>query len=188
MRLVIESQPYKIGIQTRNAKLDMKTTKPVLELKTEQAKVQIETTKPQIQIDQKQCFSESGLKGIFELNAENAASSVSEMYASVGRIAEQGNEMTRIESGGNAIADQAYYNAYEQFNKDFNMGTMPKSRPKISLIRGTVSLSVKGGTVSGNFKKGEVESNYSAGKVEIYALQQKEFKMRFEPTKIDQKV
>lgn len=187
MRLVIDHQPARIGINTQNAQLTRSTTLPKIELKTEQAKVDVKITLPKVQIDQKQCFAESGLKGILQLASENASNAVGEMYASVGRIAEQGNALTDIHNGGNPIADQAYYNAYDQFDKDFNLVTMPKSRPKITLVRGELRLQVKGGTVEKNFVKGENNAEYQPGKVEIYMLQKRQFEMRFEKTSIDLK-
>lgn len=187
MRLVVESQPARIGMQTRNASVQRQTTLPKVELQTEQARVEVESTLPKIQIDQRQCFSESGLKGILELTAENAANSVSEMYASIGRIAEQGNALTEIQNGGNVIADQAYYNAYDQFLKDYNLVTMPKSRPKITLQEGAINLKVKGGTVSKNYVKGEIQTEYNPGKVEIYMLQERMFNLRFEKSQLDMK-
>lgn len=187
MRLVINSQPALIGINTQNAQLTRTTTLPKIELKTEHAKVQVETTLPKLQIDQKQCFAESGLKGILQLASENASDSVSKMYEGVGIAAEQGNALTDIHLGGNPIADQAYYNAYDQFLREFNMVTMPMSRPKITLIRGTINLQVKGGTVQKNYVKGELNSEYQPGKVEIYMLQKRQFELRFEKTQLDLK-
>lgn len=187
MRLTIESQPAKLGMNTQNASVQRQSTLPRIDLETEQAKVEMTSTQPKIQIDQRQCFSESGLKGILELSAENAANAVSTMYASVGRIAEQGNALTDIQNGGNPIAEQAYYNAYDQFATDYNMVTMPKTRPKITLQEGRVNLNVRGGTVNENYVKGEIKTEYQAGKVEIYMLQERMFQMRFEQSQFDQK-
>lgn len=187
MRLMIDSQPAKLGMITHNAQLNYKTTLPKVELQTDEIQVQLESTQPKITIDQKQCFSESGLKGILELSLENASKASGLMYESVGRIAEQGNALTDIHLGGNPIADQAYYNAYDQFQNEFNMVTMPRTRPDIKLIRGHVNINFKGGTVNKKFVPGELDLQYNPGKVEIYMLQERQFNMRFEKSKFDMK-
>lgn len=169
IRLTASTTPYLIGMSTTPAKLNMRTTQPKVELHQEHGKVMIQTTAPKITIDQSQCFSESGLKGILELTRDMANESVSIMNESVGRIAEQGTELTNIHLGGNPIADQASYNAYDQFSHEFNMVTMPTSRPNIQLVRGTVRIQATGGKVDAKLIRGEVATDYSPGKVEIYA-------------------
>ncbi len=187
MLLVIESQSAQIGIKTQNAVVNRQTSLAKNSLKTEAPKLEIESTLPQIQIDQSQCFSESGLKNVFELTSENAAMSVQLMYQSIGRVAEQGNELTNIQNGGNTIAEQANYNAYGQFEKEFGMVTMPRSRPKISVREGTTTVNVTKGTVNNNLLEGKINSEYNPGKVNIYLIQERNLKMRFEPSQLDLK-
>ena len=188
MELSIRSKPALLGIQTQNAQVKLHNAPPILELKTEKAELNMQVTLPKVEIDQKQCFSESGLKGILELSSENVRDAVSQMYASVGRIAEQGNALTDIHTGGNPIADQAYYNAYDQFDKDYNMVTMPKSRPKITVIEGKVNLNPTQGKITATPRLTKPELDYQPGKVDIYLRQKADLQIDFKPSKLDMKV
>lgn len=187
MGLSITSKPALIGMETQNARLSWKNELPVVELETQNVELNMQTTLPKIKIDQSQCFSESGLKSISELNAENAQRAVSDMYQSIGRIAEQGNELTNFHNGGNVIAEQGYYNAYTQFEKDFNMVTMPRSRPVITLERGEVTMNPTVPRVIANLKMAKLDAQYQPGKVDIYLRQKPELNITYTP-KLDVKV
>jgi hypothetical protein len=187
MRLSINSQQAVLGIQTQNAQYNMRNELPKVEIETKAAELNMSVTLPTIEIDQRQCFSESGLKGVLELATENVQNAVQIMYASIGRIAEQGNELTNIQNGGNVIADQAVYNAYEQFATDYNMVTMPRSRPKITVREGKISTNPTAAEFRNKPRLTKPEIDYQAGKVTIYMLRESSLKIRFEPTQFDQK-
>lgn len=171
MRLVMQSQPAILGYRTNNAQTKMHTAQAKLELEIQDSKLEMTSELPKIQIDQSQCFSESGLKSSRELTAENAANALQQMQASVGRIADQGNQMANIGTGANVIAEQAYFNAYDQFATDYNMVTMPKSRPKITVIEGRINFSANRAKVVGTPRLSKPEIDYTPGKVE-YSMQQ----------------
>lgn len=184
MGFSITSKPALLGMETKNAKLTWKSELPVVELESKDVNLNMEVTLPKIRIDQSQCFSESGLKSIRELNAENAQRSVSDMYESIGRIVEQGNELTNFYSGGNVIADQGYNNAYTQFDKDYNMVTMPRSRPNITLERGKVSINPTKPEIIATPRLSKIDAEYQPGKVDIYLRQKPSINIEYEP-KID---
>lgn len=187
MRMVVNAQPALIGLQTHNAQMNLKSPLPKIEIETTPGSLNAHITLPKIEIDQSQCFSESGLKGPLELIAENATNSVSAMYESVGRIAEQGDQLTIINKNANPIAEQAFYNAFDQFERDFNMVTMPKSRPKITLIEGKVTFDPTPTKVNISAKLTKPEMNYQPGKVEVYLRQKNSIDIRFEGLNLDLK-
>lgn len=188
MRLVVDAQPALIGIRTTSAQLNMRSEQPLVEIHTEPSNLNAHNTLPKIEIDQSQCFSESGLKGILELTADNAAYSVQAMQESVGRIAEQGDELTNFAGGGNVIAEQAGYNAFDQFARDWNMVTMPQSRPKITLIEGGVKFDPVSAKVTFNAKLTKPEIDYQPGNVEVYLRQKDQINIHFEGLNLDMKV
>lgn len=188
IKLTMQSQPALIGMQTTPGKQSIKQELPVMEIKQEHAKVEIETSLPKVEIDQRQCFSESGLKSIFELNNDNAANSVNLLQASIGRIVDQGNQLAAIGSGsGNVISEQASYNAFDQFDKDFNMATMPQSRPEIKVTLGTLDLNVTGGKAIMTPRLKDPEINYEPGKVSIYLKQMNSLTITAEGSVFDKK-
>ncbi len=187
MRIVMQSQMAQLGIQTKNAQAKLHNEQAVVEIETTPAQLNMKTELPKIEIDQSQCFSESGLKGILELSNENSKNAVQLMYSSIGRIVEQGNQLTNFYEGGNAIADQAYYNAYDQFDKEFNMVTMPQSRPKIAVREGSVNTNYSRGTLKLSPRLTKPELDYTPGKVDIYLKQKNELRISVEGQKFDLK-
>lgn len=185
-RLSMSSQQAQIGIQTQRPQLNHQSSMTTLEIKQEQVLLKMETTLPKVTIDQSQCFSESGLKSIMELIAENASYGVSKMQESVGRIAEQGNQLADIgRTAEGAIQSQGVYNAFDQFAVDYNMVTMPKSRPQITLQRGYVNAKPEGGTVQITPKPGSLDLKYVEGKIEFYLKQKNSLNIQVEGGTID---
>lgn len=171
LRIQIQSTPALLGMDSKPAALDIRQKKADQELSAPLPRVQMESRLPKVQIDQSQCFSESGLKGSSELTTDNANYAIQKMYESIGRIADQGTQLSNIHEPDDKIVSQAYYNAYDQFDRDYNMVTMPRSRPKISVIEGKVDLSVVGGNVEHQVRINKPEIGYQAGKLDIYLRQ-----------------
>lgn len=186
MRIVMQSKMALLGMQTTNAQANLHNAQPVVEMETTPGELNMKVDLPKVEIDQRQCFSESGLKGVLELSSDNVKEAVQLMYASVGRIAEQGNQLTNFHEG-NAIAEQAYYNAYDQFDNEFNMVTMPMSRPQITVKEGKVNLSPTQARLKFTPKLTKPELDYKPGKVDIYLRQKNELRISVEGQNIDLK-
>lgn len=188
MRLEMRSQNAYIGIETKNATISLEQPKASVDIKTEQPKVHIESTLAKVQIDQSQCFSESGLKSIFELISDNSNRAMSQMLSNAGRIADEGNQMADVTSGADVVAENADYNAFGQFSGEFGMVTMPKSRPKIRVIEGNNNINFSGGTVDINVRLNKVRVDYSPGKVNISLRQKNSLEITVIGDKFDIKV
>ena len=182
--LRITTTPAKLNIQTTNAKLEITNPKfPYGELEIEHPKIEMRTKLPKVNIDQYQCFAEAGRMGNLDLSRDNSSYSKSQMMQSIGKIVEQGNQMADFHQG-DPIPDQANYNAYEQFVRDWNIDTIPKSRPTITLDPGNVDIQLQRGSVRMNSKQQKPSYNYSPGKVDIYLAQKNSIEINF----IDEKV
>lgn len=188
MRLEMRSQNALIGIDTQNANRTLQQPKADVEIKTEQGKVQVESTLPKVKIDQRQAFSESGLKGILQLATEFAKNAIAEMHRSAGRITDEGNQMADIASGGDVAAENADHNAFGQFDNEFGMVTMPKSGPNIEVEEGQTDIKVTGGTVDINVRVNKVITDYSPGKVNISLRQRNSLEITVVGDKLDIKV
>lgn len=189
MSIQITTQRAILGWNTNNAKLDisgngasnilkMSTTKPMVMLKTE---------KPQIQIDQSQCFAEAGLMSISDLIADNAEYGKQKVSEGISRIVEQGNQLAAIENGGDPITEQAQSNAYDMFEHEFVYTTIPKSRPKIDFIRGTVDAQLQEGKVNNETQFKKLDVNYTPGKVEYFMKQYQSINISFTGNNLDVK-
>ncbi len=169
--LSMRTTPFKLSMQTVNARQEIKSNHNVLSLKTEQPRLEMHTTQPKVMIDQSQCFAESGSKTIMQLIAENASYSRSMAIQGIGRIVDQGNQMANFHVKSDPIPDQADYNAYGQFEKAFNMQTATGTLPKTTLIRGKVDIRFIAGRVINNTVAQKPQITYQPGKVNINVAQ-----------------
>lgn len=167
-RLQIQTTPIKMAYQTQNAQVNIENPKgPLLDMQIEHVKVNMKSTAPKVLIDQSACFSEAGLKSNGELIADNATYGRSKALEGIGKIVDQGNQMADVHKG-NPIPEQASYNAYDQFLREWNMVTMPRSRPKIDVVEGRVDIDVQEGRVVNNSVYKPPQINVTPGKVDIY--------------------
>ncbi len=104
------------------------------------------------------------------------------------RRVSQGNQMIDIHKDFNPISQQADYNAFELFNKQFTFETMPKSRPKIELKEGKPHIEVHKGRVNFDVKVNKPIINYSRGSVEIYLRQKNSIDIQYVGKEVDKKV
>ena len=93
----------------------------------------------------------------------------------IAKVASDGDVLAAIENGGNPIAYFAERDAYPE--KEFNMVTMPRSRPRFEVI-GDIRFNVQPGGVRYDVEPGEMEIEATRPEIDIY-LRQKPF-VKFE--------
>lgn len=173
MKLMIRTQPAILGWDTKNAKQTTPSIpKEKLELDIQEPEMEMTSTRPIVNIDQEQCFNESGLKNNKAFLDDMVARSQQAVMDGIAHRVEDGNALMAIESGQDAIAEQASYNAWERFYHEFGLVTMPRSRPVITVENGDVEYNFKRGSV--NILNGPFEldkGTYEAGKVAYYMKQ-----------------
>ncbi len=160
----------KIGIQTTKARLDIEgnSVQNTLRLERDKGSLEMTSKKPQIKIDQSACFAESGRKGMVAFREDMVSYAHSVLTRGVARIIDQGNEAIEIQNGQDVVAEQADYNAFGIFEQEFGYGTMPSSRPTITLDRGTLNYSFQRDRVRNVTEKSSLSTTYQRGKVEFY--------------------
>ena len=108
-----------LQIQTTSAKLGLQITKPVQQIEQPKATQQIEqpaailemsTTRPQLSLDTTENRADLDLKSVFRRSSENAQYGMQQVAEGTGRRAQEGQQLMKIENGGNAIADIAKQN------------------------------------------------------------------------------
>lgn len=187
MALEIRTTPALIAIRTTPGKQSIEQPRAEVEGSISLASVRIEGTLPKVKIDQNQTFNESGLKDIKTFSSDNVNFAYQKMQESIGRIAEQGTQMTDIHLGGDAIADQASYNAYGQFEHEFGMVTMPRTKPVVTVVKGTLDITVNEGQNNTKVVAKKVISSYERGKVETYLQQKKSISIKYLGERVDLK-
>jgi hypothetical protein len=163
LRLNIEQTSAKLALNIQAPFLEMSTTQPQIQIETEAATLEIRQPNGVLEIDQYPSRASYGYKNVFDQTrqlAEEARQTVLEM---IGRVAQNGDRMARIESGENAIAaisEEESYSPPPQVEitpvarpiiryhvraPEFNSTT---GRVDVSLQRGTVETHLRWGTVS----------------------------------------
>jgi hypothetical protein len=175
--LGINSTPSKISIVQPKADFEMSIEHPILEIHTEQIKVQI---------DQQQCFNESGLKDFATLTRDNAAEAKQAVFEGIARRVGEGNRMADIKNSSDAIAEIAFSNSFTQHV--FDIVSMPKSRPQIDFIGGTVDITVHEGSVNINSNINMPIIDVQVGDVEIFSKQYPDVKIEYLRNKLDELV
>jgi len=188
MALQIRTTPAILGHNTIKPQLSIEQPKAQVEGSISFAKVQIETTLPKVTIDQDQAFNESGLKNMTAFSEDYVNFAKQKMQESTGRIAEQGNQLTDIHLGGDRIADQALYNAFDQFYHEFGMVTIPRSGAQIDVIEGQVNTSVVEGQITGKIRAQKPIIDHQQGRVERYMEQYNSISIKYLGEKVDLQV
>ncbi|MFT9494655.1 DUF6470 family protein [Anaerosolibacter sp.] len=185
MSLRISTTPALIGINRIPGKLDIQQPMVEMELNIEHPRVEIDTEPARVQIDQSQCFAEAGLKNFLDLTTDNAAYARQKSLEGIERVVRQGNELAAIHIEGNPIADQAEENSVFWNNREFNFDLIPKSRPKIDSIGGTVDVKLIEGKIDPQVKAQKPIINFTPGNVEIYLRQKNSIQIEYIGNKLD---
>ncbi|MDX8363822.1 DUF6470 family protein [Cytobacillus sp. IB215665] len=122
-----------IRLQSISAQIELKANQPQqrmeqpkaeLSIQQPQADVNIETIKGKLTIDQTQAWEDMDLKHISKRIEEAANLGYQDWLDGIARRAQQGDELMKIELGGNPIAKQAKENSQDPMY-DFNIGYIP---------------------------------------------------------------
>ncbi len=185
MALEIRTTQALVGVNRTPAKLSIEQPKAEVDGSISLPKIKVEGTLAKIKINQTQCFNESGRKSVEAFSADYVNFAKQKMQESIGRIAEQGNQLTDIHLGGNPIADQGASNAYDQFEHEFGMVTMPRSRPQIDVIEGTLDIKVEEGEITGKVRAKQPILNHDKGNIEFYLKQKNSISIKYLGENVD---
>jgi hypothetical protein len=177
-----------IRLESTFAKIAIKTTPPVQEIKQPPAELnlqqppaemKIETTPAKLTIDQTKAWEDMDLKHIFRRIEEFAQQGYEDWLEGIARVSRQGDELMRIEDGGNPIAEQAKENSEDPIY-DFNIGWIPSLfSVKTNFEPAKVHIDVKFNKPINNTKISKSIINYTPGKVTIDLAQRNSLKIDF---------
>jgi hypothetical protein len=177
-----------IRLQSTFAKIAIETTPPVqeikqipaeLDLQQPPAEMKIETTPFKLTIDQTKAWEDMDLKHIFRRIEEFAQQGYEDWLEGIARVSRQGDELMRIEDGGNPIAEQAKENSEDPIY-DFNIGWIPSLfSVKTHFEPAKVHIDVKVNKPINNTKINKPIINYTPGKVTIGLAQRNSLKIDF---------
>lgn len=140
----------------------------LVNIRTEKPKLDMEHKLGQIHIDQSQCRAEAGLKGEVDFRVDNASYGQSVYAKGVARIVDDGNQFIEIQNGVDMIAEQADYNAFGMFEREFGYVAIPQSKPKITVDPATKNYRFTPGRVHIEDTGKKVQVSYTPGKFSYY--------------------
>ncbi|MDM5332433.1 DUF6470 family protein [Ureibacillus composti] len=166
----------KLQLQSSKALLELNIQKPVqeiqqpkadLDLQQPKAKLTIETTKSKLTIDSFLAREDMGFKSTIRRTAEIAQQGKEEALDGIGRTAQEGNQMMRIENGGNPIASIAKSRGRQPYS-GLGIKFIPSSDSvKIHFEPGRVDIKVELHKVINNTTINKPIHNYTPGKVKV---------------------
>jgi hypothetical protein len=138
-----------IRLQSTFAQTELQIQKPVQQIQQPRAELSMEQPKAELTmqrtpgrltIDQTQAREDMDLKSVARRIEEAAQLGRQDWLEGLARVAQDGNEMMRIEHGGGAIVRQAKRNS-EGAPKEFNIGWIPSHfSVKINYEPGSVDI------------------------------------------------
>ncbi|EHQ91633.1 DUF6470 family protein [Desulfosporosinus youngiae] len=168
LRINISTQPFRADYTINNAKLNLQTTRPEVQIETTPATVEIRQPQGELTIDQTPCRYSIGLKNIADFVRDNAALGRQTALETIGRIAQEGDQLARTQSKTNAIAD---ISASSAAGKALDITYAHIASPEIHFQANPVQFSPKEGNVDFTPRPGTVQGDYQPGSVDIRITQ-----------------
>lgn len=169
----LQSQQALISYATINAKQTIQQPKAELDIQQPPAQMTINRTPSKLTIDQTAAREAVNIKSIRMQMKEYADNGHQEILQGIARRVQQGDQLMKIENGGNALVLQAKQNS-ERPEKQFNIGFIPPFfSVKMHYKPTQIDIDWQINKVINNTKTNKPILDYEAGKVEV-GLRQKE--------------
>nr|WP_042350839.1 DUF6470 family protein [Bacillus massiliigorillae] len=169
----MQSQQALISLQTRNAIMEQQQPAAQLDIQQPPAEMTIDRTPSKLTIDQSAAREAIDLKSIAKRIEEFAENGRQDWLQGIARRTQEGEELLKIENGGNPIANQAKQ-VSERSEKQFNIGFVPPLfSVKLHYEPTKLDINWNVNKVINNTKINKPTLDYTPGEVEV-GLRQKE--------------
>lgn len=156
-----------IKVSRQPSKLEIKSDHGItLDLEVRPGEMEMHTEQVRVEIDQSQCFNESGLMNLSAFMEDSVSYARTQAARGLSRIVDQGNRNGNLK-GGDPMKQQFHSNAFELFNKDWNMVTMPTSRPDFTITGGTVDIKIGDISVDNRTRKAGTDINFTPARIDL---------------------
>ncbi|WP_100332368.1 DUF6470 family protein [Bacillus xiapuensis] len=165
-----------IRMTSQRAQIALDIEKPVqslqqppaeLDLQQPPAELSIETTPSKLTIDQTKAREDMDLKSVRKRIEEFAQRGYQDWIEGLARVSADGDELMRIENGGNPIPEQARRNS-EGPPLEFNIGFIPSAGSvKIHYQPASVNIDVQTRGIINNTRANKPIHDYQPGKVHV---------------------
>ncbi|WP_404427554.1 DUF6470 family protein [Ureibacillus chungkukjangi] len=170
-KLQIQSTRAQIGIDIQKPVQEIEQPKATLDIQQPAAEITMQTTKSKLSIDSTGARESADYKSSMSRTREISQKSIQDALEGTSRRAQEGNELMRIENGGNPIANQAKTRGPQPYSS-LNIKFIPQANSvKIDFQPGSVDIKVEPQQVINNTTTNKPIHNYTPGKVNIDMLQ-----------------
>ncbi|WP_017756446.1 DUF6470 family protein [Calidifontibacillus oryziterrae] len=178
-RLEITNHFAQLGIRQKRAHLEIHQRHADVMIKQPPADVKMIKTKGKLYIDQSEAFADAGLKHPLRKSREWIQQSLQKAREAVAIDVQQGDQMMRIENGGNAFPQIARQNITPK-RQDFNIGYVPSSifKVKFHYEPSRIKVEVNPEKPIVKFKANPPEMKYHPGQTNIYVKQKESIQFR----------
>ncbi|MCM3238368.1 DUF6470 family protein [Heyndrickxia oleronia] len=180
----MQSQMAKIEMTTNPAIQSIEQPGPDLDIQQPPAELHITRTPSMLYIDQTEARADIDLKSIRRRVEEFAQNGYQEWLNGIARRSQEGNELMRIENGGNPIANIAKQNGKLFHTFDFNIGYVPKAGSvKLEYVPTKLDIQWELHKPVNNTIARKPIINYQPGTVDIRMKQYQDLKIDFDNLK-----
>ncbi|MGX9133375.1 DUF6470 family protein [Rummeliibacillus sp. JY-2-4R] len=170
-KLQLESTPARLGLNIQRPVQEIEQPPAQLDIQQPAAILAMSTRKPQLNIDTTEARADVDLMSSIRRTAEVASYSKQQALNGIGRRAEQGDELMRIENGGTPVASQATEWGYQPYS-EIGIKFIPSyGSVKLSFEPGKVDIQAQPQKVINNTKINKPIHQYTPGKVTAEMLQ-----------------
>lgn len=182
IRIQMQQQYAKLGLEITPPQIELKTTKAEIQLETKAAVVEMHTEPGVLEIDQTPCRRSLGLKNNTDFNADYVEAGRQGALDAIANIVYQGDQMAAIENHDNVIASMAAANSIQE------PGELVWARIESPIIHyqpGKVTYNVSRPKINLDYRAGTVENTLHRGTVRGYLLQEPELKIWTTGSRVD---
>jgi len=176
----LESSFAKTKLNIKRPTQEIHQPKADMDIQQPKAELTIERTPSRLSIDQTKAREDMDLKHISKRIEEAAQQGYQDWLEGLARVAQDGNEMMRIENGGGAIARIAKRNS-EGTPDQFNIGWIPsQGSVKIDYAPGRVDIRVKENKPKISVQVNKPVHEYNPGSTEVNLAKYQSLEIDFE--------
>lgn len=164
LRLHIEQQPTRIGLNITDPFLEIRTTPPRLEIDTRPAIVEIQSISGHFEFDFTPTRASYGLKTNLEFMFDYAERGRQAVLEGIGKRAQDGDRMAAVYNKDNAFAELA---KEAMRPPDVEVVWDPLAKPDITYIPGELHFNPRPGQLNIQTERGRVDTQLRRGQVDI---------------------
>lgn len=183
-QLRIEQTNVQIGLNVRQPVQEMKQPQADISIKQPEADMNYNKRPARLTIDQTKALADVGIKSLGMVVREAAQKGYGTWSQGLSRVARDGDEMMRIEQGGDPMPRQAKRNG-EPPAKEFNVGWIPSHfSVDIDYDPGDLEIQVKVNKPIIDVQPNKPMHHYTPGSTDVFITQEPTIDIRFVDVKI----